>query len=69
MIDGIISAAFTREHKCTKADLGARAMKDGEGRRRGRKHEQSGGNMFSGSRQRVRVRATLGFQTLTWAKY
>lgn len=30
MIDGIISAAFTREHECTKADLGARGMKDGE---------------------------------------
>lgn len=28
MIDGIISAAFTREHKCTKADLGAGEMKD-----------------------------------------
>lgn len=30
MIDGIISAAFTRGHECTKADLGAREMKDGE---------------------------------------
>lgn len=27
MIDGIISAAFTREHKCTKADLGAGGMR------------------------------------------
>lgn len=28
MIDGIISAAFTQEHKCTKADPGAGEMKD-----------------------------------------
>lgn len=28
MIDGIISAAFTQEHQCTKADPGAGEMTD-----------------------------------------
>lgn len=27
MIDGIISSAFTREHKCRKSDFGIRKMK------------------------------------------
>lgn len=57
MIDGIISAAFTREHKCTKADLGAGEMKDdakgGEGESMSEVGVGWGGDTFSNSFQRM----------------
>lgn len=64
MIDGIISAAFTQEHRCTKADPGAGEMKDdvegGEG-----ESTSEVGEMHSATRFSECDTANLG-QRLLW---